>query len=706
MSGAAAVADRLLRVAARRWPADLRASMLEEWRAELAAVGDDPRLGPVARAVRQVRFAMSLAGSPPVEDEHGVPRGWRELLPRAGDVFRPLLMMLGAALGCRMLASGVPTLGSAILTRVRGYPSDLGPSWHAGTVDWAADAVTVLALAAAVGVAGWAGGYIGSRLPVSWAHRGRLGAAGSVAIAVPTVAAGLLAIDSAFSAQLDLGSDGGTVLIGQPLGPDVVWAVLFTPLAVVAVRLFGRGRSRQALLVAVLGGLAVLEVAAMVAGRHAATVEGLDFSTSPSWFPLTLLDPRGSGVRLGPVHQGDVASETVVALIATMLRSLLVATAFVTGYGLRAGRATASAGVPARAAALAGTVARPPSRRLFGLVAGGAGLVLWAYTVAILTPGPASAGIWDEALGQVAELHLWAQEIRESGILLAVLGLLVALAARGPVLVPGVVTAAGLLTADVMIDRAGLTGPRAFAGAFAVGVALLAMGWWISGAVATQGSDGAIADPEVRRRLAWVATVAALCAPALFARAGLTGSGASPGHPVASAAAAAMLAAVAGVAAVAARAGRLPSAVTIPAVGLPILVMAGIGALTGTGSGEPAYGVLLGVPFVAGICAIMAAHRRRGAAVRWAVTGVAAVVLAIPAMYAQLLAAALVGHSLIRAAGYGNPPDGLPFFPGAFIVAVALAVLIAVRTVPGVRSVARRVDPVVAVPSSLVEDPG
>jgi len=75
-------------------------------------------------------------------------------------------------------------------------------------------------------------------------------------------------------------------------------------------------------------------------------------------------------------------------------------------------------------------------------------------------------------------------------------------------------------------------------------------------------------------------------------------------------------------------------------------------------------------------------------------------------VYAQLVAGALAGQPLIRAAGYGNPPDGLPFFPGAFIVAVPLAVLIAIRIVPGARSVAQEAEPAFPVHSSLVEDAG
>jgi len=88
----------LLRLAGRRWPAELRTEMLQEWQAEVAAIGADPTRTPVVRTVRQLRFAISLAGSPPVEDEYGVPRGWREYLPGVGRTLRPPLMLLGAVL--------------------------------------------------------------------------------------------------------------------------------------------------------------------------------------------------------------------------------------------------------------------------------------------------------------------------------------------------------------------------------------------------------------------------------------------------------------------------------------------------------------------------------------------------------------------------------------------------------------------------------
>ncbi|MFD0580312.1 hypothetical protein [Dactylosporangium darangshiense] len=69
--------NRLVRaavhVAWRRWPAQLRDERRREWEAELAVLASEPDRSRLARTVGQLRYALSLAWSPPVEDEHGIP---------------------------------------------------------------------------------------------------------------------------------------------------------------------------------------------------------------------------------------------------------------------------------------------------------------------------------------------------------------------------------------------------------------------------------------------------------------------------------------------------------------------------------------------------------------------------------------------------------------------------------------------------------
>ncbi|WP_460916905.1 hypothetical protein [Plantactinospora veratri] len=424
------MADALLRIAARRWPAEL--GMLPEWRAELAAIRADPASGPLTRATRQLRFAISLAGSPPGEDGHGVPRGWRELLPGAGRALQTPLALLGAVLLCQVLIGVLEMVGTTVLTLTRGDPG--GPSISGG-IDWAGNLTSVAGLAVGAGVAGWLGGWLGRRLPVGRARHTRLGVAGPAVLAPLVMAAGTVALHTvAHSGPAP--QPGVTVLASEPVPALLLWGVLVAPLAGTAGWLVHRGRRRAATLLAGAGGLLVLELVAMVAGRHAAVAEDLSFGTAPWWFPLSLLDPHGSGVRFGRVEQAYVASEMVVMIVANTLRPLLACTAFALCFGTaatgtrRPGRAARAADPPTSPTSPAPSGARTPvaGRPGFGVAVAAAGLGLWGYAATVLTPGLTEVAAVDEV--QSWELHLRAQELRQAGIVLAVLGLLV-LAAPG-----------------------------------------------------------------------------------------------------------------------------------------------------------------------------------------------------------------------------------------------------------------------------------
>jgi hypothetical protein len=277
------------------------------------------------------------------------------------------------------------------------------------------------------------------------------------------------------------------------------------------------------------------------------------------------------------------------------------------------------------------------------------------------------------------ELHLWAQELREAAIVLAVLGLLMMLSSRGALLLPGLLVTAALVTVDSMVDAVDAGGPAVLTGLFGLGTTVVAAGWWLGGFLAGRGASRGIAGPEVRRRLAGVAAVAALCAPALFFHA-TSGSPTPAGFPAGTAVAAGMLAVVAGVAATAARPDGLPIAVAAPVVGAPALLMTTAGLGAGT-TGELWYVVPLGLPFAAFTLAIVTMRAGRRSVLRWVATGLVAVALSMPLVLGQLVLAQPVGTRLMQAAGYGTV-DGMPLLPGAVIAGALLAALFAVRVAP------------------------
>jgi hypothetical protein len=71
------VADKLLALAARRWPATLRAEAAREWAAELHEIRSNPSAGPAGRELRALRYAASLAlARPPERSGAALPAGW------------------------------------------------------------------------------------------------------------------------------------------------------------------------------------------------------------------------------------------------------------------------------------------------------------------------------------------------------------------------------------------------------------------------------------------------------------------------------------------------------------------------------------------------------------------------------------------------------------------------------------------------------
>jgi hypothetical protein len=688
MSALERVVDSLVRVAARRWPANMRDEQAREWSAELHELRHDPSIGPVARYLGQLRYAWSLASSPPVEDENGVPRGWRETLPGFGHGLKPMLMLIGVAFLCTVLASSMPRFGTWALEGFRGYPPGMGPFWRSDRIDWAANAVSLAGLMIATVPAFWIGRWLGQRLPVAWAHRVRLRSgrteriAGSAIVAPIGIAAGMLIV-FVLERTVDLGGD--VWLAADPVPALLLWLLMTVPLAGYVVRLVHAGRRGWAWLVAVVGTLLTLDAVAIVASLRSGLEVNLNLTTAPLWFPISLLDLEGSGIKFGYAEQGFIASEAVARMAAGSVRPLLIATVLIFGYGLRASRVPVEQLTYARVAApaLVPTSQSPAARRQrrFGAAVVGVALAAWTYTAAILT-----AQLTPE-VDEVGEFHIWVQELREAAILAAVLGLVLMVARRGAVILPALLAWALLFTVDSVIDAVDASGPQVFLGASGVGLAVMAGSWQLSRALQPASST----EVATRRTLAGVATIAVFCAPALLFHAPSWSTRLPAGFAVATAALMALLMTVAGMSALAARARPAHRVVAAPLVA-PLIVAGGLaGATTLVWGGRLQFALPVALPLVALVLAVMrwdSPARPRRSAVRWTALSLTAAPVGVLLIYLQLMVALILGAPMMAAAGYSFPADGLPYFPGALLVALPLAAIVAARVAPRQATVA------------------
>ncbi len=154
-----------LRAGVRRWPAEMRDELAQEWLAELAAL-EGERHG----AWRRLRFAVSLAASPVTYDEHGLPSSRWERLRAPGRVLRTSVgLVLAGGFGIGLWAALNMLLGFLLLDSVVGHDD----SWFVrrGFVVAALSAALTSAYAAA---AGWwlGGGAAGGRGAGIWGRAG------------------------------------------------------------------------------------------------------------------------------------------------------------------------------------------------------------------------------------------------------------------------------------------------------------------------------------------------------------------------------------------------------------------------------------------------------------------------------------------------------------------------------------------------------
>ncbi|MCA2216794.1 hypothetical protein [Jidongwangia harbinensis] len=283
-------------MAARRWPADLSATMRDEWHAELAAL-DTP--GTAAPAYRKLVFAGSLVLSPAVDEP-----SWRG---RAAGLGRTA-----------SVAAGLTLLAAALVNAARATDS-LAPLLLTGAaVACAAIGARVRVSAVLVGAAAFAFLLAGNRIPV-----------------MP------------FMGVLDI-------------GPAVVtWTALTAVLARYIAHLTATGRRRRAAVLAAGGGLAVPDLATIAGSLHAADALGVAATSAPTWFPLALLPGGitdfgryfadgtaafGSLQAVGPAFH---ASDILLANAAVMAGPLLLCTTAVLASALRPHPAEATEAVGA-----------------------------------------------------------------------------------------------------------------------------------------------------------------------------------------------------------------------------------------------------------------------------------------------------------------------------------------------------------------------
>jgi hypothetical protein len=636
-----------LRVAVRRWPEVQREERMREWSAELYVMGTWSRL----------RFAWSLAWSPPVDDD-GVPRGWRETLPAFGRGLRPVLALIGAGLVCLGLANGVPASGSWILTVLRGYPSGSGPFWPNGGIDWAANAVSASALALAAVSAFWIGRWVGARTPVTWAHRGWLGSAGSAMIAPVSIAVGVLLVYALQNARFH-DEFGTRIYVPATEVAILVWVVLTTVVVVSVVRQVNAGHRVRAWLTALLGGLVALDITAIVATFRPASELKIQAASAPLWFPLTLLDLEGSGVRFGYINQGLIGSEVIARNAALVTRPMLIAVGFLAGYGIAASQ-TVAREAAVRLPALAQAKAFRPLPRL-AMAIPALALALWAYGLTGIT------GALNPVTDQVGEHHIWAHEIRQAAIVAAVAGLALLLAGRGPVVFPAALAFVALAAADSVFDTIDAVNVQSGVLAFALGAGVLYGAWGLSRALRNIPPQDA-----VRRSLAGFAVLAAACAPAVAFHVPDFGTLLPGSFWIASGIAVALLTIVAQILALMSREHPIRTVVAVPLV----LALGGIAGYASTL--HPLFA------FAAAPLTVATIWLMRPAKSVWkrAAVMLAALVAAIPLGYAQLYASLMFGEILMVAAGYSFPVDGLPFLPGSILVGILLSVVVSTKVVP------------------------
>ncbi|GIE35638.1 hypothetical protein Ait01nite_086830 [Actinoplanes italicus] len=621
-----------LRLAARRWPADLREELHREWLAELAHLEGRP-----GTAGRRLGFAISLLTSPPVRDAAGVPRGWAEA--------RPALSPAAALMLTALFGIGVVGLTRSLLQLVFEASGREVSTWL--YFEGAPLVSTVFLVLWCVPMGRW----LGRRLPM--ARDGRLGVAGPAVLAPLAVLPALLVWGLGEGQLLP----HPTTAIGA-----VAWTVLIALLGAAAAR-----AGRPAATALVLGGVpAVAVVATVLATVPVLLAQGLDagLASLTMSFDTEVLRPDESGLI---VQTGALAGPFLAYGWLAVV------------YGRRAAHA------PDRPIRIAEPVTAEETVRAglpgvtlaAGVTAVLTGVLAWAYTITYLTP---AMPVMSEAApmpGGDGEIYLWVAELRWAAILLTALGVLVATADRRSAPRAALVVAVGLLAAESVLLIQDVTGMAGLRIALLVAAVVIALGWALAGRVA---------PAATRTRTTAAAIAAAGLGPLLF------GQGTPPenhpfmplGLPVTTTGVAVVMVLLGTVTAVTTSRYRLHPVVIALLTVVPTVILAGLGAYLGNGVSDRTsiYGVVLSLPLAVLVTAVLRRHRSRRRGRTTALWGMLTVV-AVPSTIAFYLAAVMplgfVAQILFTIDGTGYPADGLSVLPGAALLLLPAAFVLAGR---------------------------
>lgn len=283
------------------------------------------------------------------------------------------------------------------------------------------------------------------------------------------------------------------------------------------------------------------------------------------------------------------------------------------------------------------------------------GIAAWAGALTLLPSAVQTVFETAPMPGGGTELWRWVAELRWSGILLAALGLLVAVAGRVFAYRAAAVLAGLLLAIDSMLWQWAFTG---------AGALLLALAGGVLCAVVAARLAGAPDEGPGDVRIAAAAITAACCGPLLFIQGTPTVN--VPFLPV-----------VLTVLMVALPAGFV--AFAFAAVGKSGLLMAALpvaylGVLTTAESRpfDPFIGFVLVGPLTALVVALTL-PRRAGLAF-WSVIAAITALLPVVAFVGGLALGGLVSGLLFAIAGDDSPVDGISMVPGVAVLALWVAV--------------------------------
>ncbi|WJK38950.1 hypothetical protein O7608_20930 [Solwaraspora sp. WMMA2056] len=620
-----ALTDWCLRIAARRWPADVRPDMLAQWHAELVWLAQQ------GRHAERLRFAVSLAcASPDLDDD--LPHGWRDDRPGSDAVLRPAAALL--LIGTAVVAFGTLAPVGLLLEQMSGTSfGDPGQPLPTGAVD--AVLMTVFCLVA--------GRALGRRLPMAATRSGRFGPAGPAAYAAVPVAVAFV-----LGSLTSLTAPSLTALAIAALG----WTAATATLAIAVARRAGGTRRGRALALAACGAPATAVAAVL-----------------PAVWVASLATP-GTG--------------QVLSSVGWFLIPLVPLGALVVAYGWAAARHRPP--VDAAAAAADGHTATParaatPAPVLAaGVALLTAAVTFWAYAVAVLTPAMPAVSARAPMPGGDGEIHVWVAELRWAAIVLAGLALLTATAHRRRAGYGAGALTGMLVVADSALGR---TDPDLrlplVVGALAVGVS-----WLLTG---HPGPATPAGTRRLRLRLGTAAVAGAACAPVLFAQGTPEVNHAflPVGLPAGTVAVAAGFAVLAAVAALAARCDRLPRPAAVALLVAPTVALAGLGIYLGNGvdSTVPVFAVLLTVPLAMTMIGVLR-DRNRHAGMWWTATALSALATP-PVIFVAAVLLMPVPSALFVLAGTGYPADGVSVLPAIALIAVPVGAVVAhaVMSPPG-----------------------